>query len=252
MTNPPINNQVYDELGERWYTAQDDPIALLRAEAALRNSWVKEVALARWPRTGEPAKCLDIGCGGGFLSNALAQEGLDVTGVDLSEASLAVARAHDKTSAVTYLRADAYALPFENQSFDIVCAMDFLEHVTEPGRVIAEAARVLRPGGLFFFYTFDRNPLSWLIAIKGVEWFVRNTPSNLHLYEFFIRPRELSGYCTEAGLRVAELRGARPVVRSRAFWQLLRTGVVPRGFRFRWTGSTLIAYAGYAEKVKTK
>lgn len=242
-----INNEIYNELGDRWYIAQDDPVALLRAESELRNSWIREVIRERIPVNGEPPRVLDIGCGAGFLSNALSATGCSVDGIDQSEESLRVARKFDVSGKARYRHGDAYTLPYESDSFDVVCAMDFLEHVSEPGRVIAESARVLRENGVFFFHTFSRNPLAGLVVIKGVEWFVRNTPPALHRYSLFIRPGELRRMCLDSDLDVEMLRGCRPVVGS-AFFKLLWTRVVPENFRFRWTSSTLISYTGFALK----
>jgi 2-polyprenyl-6-hydroxyphenyl methylase/3-demethylubiquinone-9 3-methyltransferase len=242
----PVNNAIYDTLGSRWYVAEDDPVALLRAESRLRNPWVLERIVSH---AGSSARVLDVGCGGGFLSNQLAKAGLDVHGLDASRESLEVAERYDETRSVRYLRGDALHLPYPDASFDVVCAMDFLEHVEEPARVIREAARVLRPNGLFFFHTFNRNWLSWLVVIKGVEWFVKNTPPDLHVLRLFLKPGEVSAWCEESGLLVRELHGSAPVVFSRAFLRLLTSREVSNDFRFRFTRSTLIAYTGYAVKV---
>ena len=241
----PVNNDIYDQLGERWYGANDDPVALLRAESRLRNPWLTERLRSH---TRGQARVLDIGCGGGFLSNHLAREGFDVTGLDASQASLDVAIRHDTSGKVSYLLGDALALPFPDASFDAVCAMDFLEHVEDPARVVAEAARVLKPGGLFFFHTFNRNPLAWLVVIKGVEWFVKNTPRHMHVLRLFIKPRELERMCLTHQLRFTELRGSAPVVFSWAFWRMLLSRTVPVDFRFQFTPSTALAYTGYAQR----
>ncbi len=242
----PVNNALYDTLGERWYAANDDPVALLRAESRLRNPWVLERIRQRF---GGQARVLDVGCGAGFLSNYLAAHELAVEGVDASADSLAVAQRHDATGSVRYLLGDALALPYPDRSFDVVCAMDFLEHVEDPAKVVAEAARVLRPGGLFFFHTFNRNPLAWLVVIKGVEWFVRNTPRDMHVLRLFVKPAELLGFCQRAGLRPVMLHGSAPVIWSLAFWRMLFTRVVPPNFRFHFTRSTLLAYTGYSERL---
>jgi 2-polyprenyl-6-hydroxyphenyl methylase/3-demethylubiquinone-9 3-methyltransferase len=239
----PVNNAVYDTLGDRWYTANDDPVALLRAESKLHVPWVASRLCAE---VGSGARVLDVGCGAGFLSNPLAERGFRVFGLDASANSLRVARAHDSTRGVDYRVGDARALPFPKGTFDAVCAMDFLEHVEEPDRVIAEAARVLRPGGLFLFHTFNRNVLAWLVVIKGVEWFVENTPENLHVLRLFLKPAELAELCARHGLSVVELLGSEPVIWSRAFFRLLATHEVPVDFRFHFTRSTRIAYIGYA------
>jgi 2-polyprenyl-6-hydroxyphenyl methylase/3-demethylubiquinone-9 3-methyltransferase len=244
-----VNNALYDTLGERWYAANDDPVALLRAESRLRNPWVTERIRAHFASRIDPVRILDVGCGGGFLSNHLSQDGFEVDGLDASADSLAVATQHDPTGNVRYTRGDALSLPFADASFDVVCAMDFLEHVEAPARIVAEAARVLRPRGLFFFHTFNRNLLSWLVVIKGVEWFVKNTPKDMHVLRLFIRPAELRSMCEASGLKVVELHGSAPVVGALAFWKMLATRVVPPDFRFRFAKSTRIAYTGYAERL---
>jgi 2-polyprenyl-6-hydroxyphenyl methylase/3-demethylubiquinone-9 3-methyltransferase len=241
-----VNNAIYDALDERWYDAFDDPVALLRAESAQRTPWVVDTIAAAF--RGRAARILDVGCGAGFLSNELVQHGHEVTGMDASQASLAVAARHDTTGAVRYAQGDATRLDFADGSFDVVCAMDFLEHVEDPGAVIAESARVLAPEGLFFFHTFNRNWLAWLVVIKGVEWFVRNTPPDLHVLRLFLKPDEVRAMCETSGLGVSELHGFEPVVASIAFVRLLLTGVVPRNFAFRFTASTRIGYTGLAVK----
>jgi 2-polyprenyl-6-hydroxyphenyl methylase/3-demethylubiquinone-9 3-methyltransferase len=240
-----VNNAFYDELGDRWYTAQDDPVALLRAEAHHRNPWIE----ARIAETfgGRACGVLDVGCGAGFLANDLAAAGHRVVGLDTSVESLMVAATHIRSGMVLYQQADAMALPYRDGQFDVVCAMDFLEHVDDPARVVAEAARVLVPGGLFFFHTFNRNWLSWLVVIKGVEWFVRNTPPDLHVLDHFIKPDEMVQMCEAADLERVELQGSRPRLGA-PFWKMLATRVVPDDFRFTFTRSTTLAYTGVARK----
>ena len=139
-------------------------------------------------------------------------------------------------------------LGFKDGHFDVVCMMDFLEHIEDRDAVIREAARVLRPGGWFFFHTFNRTPLSWLIAIKGVEWSVKNTPRHMHIYPLFLKPGELADLCARHGLAVEEVRGVRPRVFTWAFLGLLVTARVSDRFQFEFTRSLRVGYCGRALK----
>ena len=239
-----IDNRWYGELGARWYEAEDTPIALLRAESRHRNPWLAGEIARVFAR---PAHVLDLGCGAGFLANELAALGHAVTGLDPTNENLDVARAYDLTGRVDYLLGDARDVPFPPGSFDVVCAMDLLEHVEAPERVIAEAARVLRPGGLFFFHTFNRTWLAGLVVIKGVELFVANAPRDLHVLDMFVTPAELASACTANALSVVELRGSRPRF-DRAMWRMLATGNVGDDFQFTFTRSTKLGYTGFARK----
>lgn len=242
-----VNNEIYHELGEQWYHAKDNPVAMLRAESKTRDPWViKEIHQAFSSGT---VKILDVGCGAGFLSNELVQQGFEVTGIDASKQSLEVAKRYDLTGRAHYQLGDANHLPFPDQSFNVVCAMDFLEHVEQPNQVVQEIRRVLQPQGLFFFHTLNRNFLTWLIGIKGLEWFVKNTPPNLHTYRNLIKPTELSRYCKEAGMEVQKMRGSLPVICQSAFWKLLVTGRVEDNFKFRLIDFPLMGYLGVAKRI---
>ena len=240
----PINNAIYSQLGDRWYDAKDDPIALLRAESRLRNPWIASELGARF---GRLCQVLDLGCGAGFLSNDLAKRGHHVTGVDASVESLAVAARRDPTKSVAYHHGDVTRLPYADARFEAVCAMDLLEHVEEPATVIAEASRVLVPGGVLFFHTFNRNWLSWLVVIKGVERFVRNTPKDLHVSRLFLRPDEVTAMCRHSGFIPGRIRGMRPRL-DRPFVRMLVGGTVSDDFAFTFCDSTLLAYTGMAIK----
>lgn len=243
---PKVNNNIYNTYGDRWYEADDDPVALLRAESKTKTPWIIQCIKNHGLLT--PAtKVLDVGCGAGFLSNALALQNLKVTGVDLSEESLKVAAKYDSTKTVYYQTADAYALPFADATFDVLTAMDFLEHVERPNEIIKEFSRVLKPNGLFIFHTFNRNLLAHLVIIKLVEWIVKNTPKHLHVIHLFIKPQEMIGYCHGAGMTTKNMMGIRPVLSTIPIKNLW-TGLVPKTLRFEFTKSLLLSYIGYAVK----
>ncbi len=241
-----VNNDIYDSYGDRWYTADDDPVALLRAESKLKTPWIIEKIKAQHLLTPE-TRVLDVGCGAGFLSNELGLAQLQVTGVDLSEESLIVARKYDSTKKVKYLSADAYQLPFENASFDVITAMDFLEHVDRPEEVIKEFSRVLKPNGIFIFHTFNRNPVAYFVIIKLVEWLVKNTPKNMHVLHLFIKPKELKQFCLNAGMIPIEMVGIKPIFSTIPLRNVF-SGIVPKSLRFELTKSLMLSYMGIAKK----
>ncbi len=254
MGDSGINNRIYHALGEQWYTAEDHPIALLRAEGRLKADWVAEQFIERHEQLRASASLLDVGCGAGLLTNALAVRAFKVgelpfariEGVDLSEDALQVARQFDPSGRVRYLVADAFRLPYADGEFDVVCAMDFLEHVEDPRAAIHEIARVLAPGGFFFFHTFNRTWQSRWLVIHAMQLFVPNTPDRLHVHELFITPKEMQRYCSSAGLHVSEWQGIRPVFASRAMVRLFLTGRVGADFRFRLIRSRKVGYLGVA------
>jgi 2-polyprenyl-6-hydroxyphenyl methylase/3-demethylubiquinone-9 3-methyltransferase len=240
-----INNEFYDDLNERWLSASDHPIALLRAENMLRNPWIISHI-----QTG--AAILDIGCGAGLFTNEVAKKKpCKIFGVDQSIGALEIAKAFDETKSVVYQQANAEKLPFDDASFDIICAMDLLEHVENPKMVIAEASRVLKPGGKFFFHTFNRNFLSYLIIVKAVEKFIANTPKNLHLHSMFIKPKELNQMLCSYALVAKEWKGIRPVIFQKAWRKVLSGGIVPADFRFCFISSLSTGYCGFAEKISS-
>jgi len=245
-----IDNSIYDSLGEGWYTAFDNPIALLRQESKVKIPWVLE-RLEKHFGPSREIQLLDVGCGAGFLTNALSSSGYKMTGLDLSKESLHVAQKYDFGGNAKYVEGDAYQLPFADASFDGVTCMDFLEHVNDPERVIAEIARVLKPNGLFFYHTFNRNFLSYFVIIKLVEWFVSNTPKNMHVLSLFVKPREVIQYCNRHGLRNIEMTGIKPKFSTIKFRSLF-TGVVPKEFSFELTPSLKLSFMGFAIKNQIK
>ncbi len=233
-----VDNTFYDMLGEAWYSDDAHAIAVLRAESAVRVDFVRN-------RLRSDDVLCDVGAGAGFLAIPLAAHCARVVAVDRSASSLRVLRAHNAKGSVPLIIADGFQLPVPDASIDAVLLMDILEHVSQPGQLIAEAARVLRPGGRVFFHTFNRTVPSWLVVIKAMELFVPNYPRNLHVHRYFITPSELAAHCTAAGLRVEELHGLRPVFDVAFFQSIVRRRVLP-GFRFRLTSSLAMGYVGVA------
>jgi 2-polyprenyl-6-hydroxyphenyl methylase/3-demethylubiquinone-9 3-methyltransferase len=242
---PKVNNDYYNDLGKDWYEADNDPIAVLRAEQAAKNPWVEKVIDENF--SSKKLKIADIGCGGGFLTNYLGLKYESVFGLDASESSLEVAKSKDSTNKVQYISGNAYELPYETSSMDVVCAMDFLEHVERPADVVAECSRILKPGGIFFFHTFNRNFLSWLVVIKFMEWFVPNTPKHLHVLHLFIKPKELRSMMLVNELHCKNLVGLGPRF-NLGFLRSIFARRVTKGFGFKIGGPTILGYIGFAKK----
>lgn len=193
----------FEALASRWWDADGEfrplhEINPLRANYIDRHSPVHGQRLA------------DIGCGGGILAEAMARRGAEVTGIDMGEAPLSVARLHQLESGidVTYRQSTAEELAAEQpESFDIVCCLEMLEHVPDPGAVVAACAQLARPGGSLYFSTINRNPKAFLFAIVGAEHILRLLPAGTHEYEKFIRPSELARWIREAGLQLEGMTG---------------------------------------------
>ncbi len=158
----------------------------------------------------EGARAVDIGCGGGILSEALAAAGADVMGIDMGEAPLAVARLHALESGVEvdYRQTTAEELAESMaESFDLVTCLEMLEHVPDPASVVAACARLARPGGHLVFSTINRNPKAWALAVVGAEYVLGLLPRGTHEYDKFIKPAELARCARDAQLNVVDIRG---------------------------------------------
>lgn len=155
-------------------------------------------------------RCVDIGCGGGILSEALTHQGASVTAIDLAEASLSVARLHQLESGldISYLNVSAEDLAEQQPgNYDIVTCLEMLEHVPDPEAIVAACATLAKPGGHLFFSTLNRNPKSWLFSIIGAEYILKLLPKGTHDYAKFITPSELATWCRHQGLIQGELIG---------------------------------------------
>lgn len=155
------------------------------------------------------ARALDVGCGGGLLCEAMTRAGAEVTGIDLAESMIEVARLHaaDSGLRIRYQVAEAESLRAEGRTFDVVTCMEMLEHVPEPSQIIATLAQLVRPGGDVVLSTLNRGLRSFLGAIVAAEYVLRLLPRGTHDYERFIRPSELAGWGRAVGLQLLDVRG---------------------------------------------
>ncbi len=193
----------FQALAARWWDPGSE-FRPLHEINPLRLDWIDRLASLSGKRV------LDVGCGGGILSESMASRGAQVTGIDLGEKSLRVAELHGLESGVevSYEMIAAEALAErEPQTFDVVCCMEMLEHVPDPGSVVRGCATLAKPGGWIFFSTINRNPKSFLFAIVGAEYVLGLLPRGTHEFEKFIKPSELLAEARAAGLETGEMRG---------------------------------------------
>lgn len=193
----------FEALAHRWWDRESE-FKPLHEINPLRVNWIDE----RAPLAGK--KVLDVGCGGGILSEAMALRGATVTGIDMGETPLAVARLHQLESGVEVdyrqITAEAMALEAPGE-YDVVTCLEMLEHVPDPSSVIRACARLVKPGGQVFFSTINRNPKAYLFAIIGAEYIMKLLPRGTHDFKKFIRPSELGSWSRDASLRVKDMIG---------------------------------------------
>jgi 2-polyprenyl-6-hydroxyphenyl methylase/3-demethylubiquinone-9 3-methyltransferase len=186
----------FDALATRWWDP-DGEFRPLHQINPLRLDWIRQRVDLRSSRV------LDVGCGGGILAEAMAAAGADVSGIDMAEGPLAVARLHQIESGakVDYQQATAEEMAEKYAGeFDVVTCLEMLEHVPSPPQVIAAAAKLVKPGGHVFFSTINRNPKAFLFAIVGAEYILKLLPAGTHEYQKFIRPSELESWARQAHL----------------------------------------------------
>lgn len=193
----------FEALAARWWDPSGD-FRPLHEINPLRLGWIAERA------TLEGRQVVDIGCGGGILTEALAAKGADVTGIDMGEAPLEVARLHLLESELDaeYRQCTAEALAEEQPGrYDVVTCLEMLEHVPSPASVISACQTLVKPGGDVFFSTINRNAKAFMLAIVGAEYLLRMLPRGTHEYLKFIRPSELEGWARECGLELQGMTG---------------------------------------------
>jgi len=191
----------FDDVAQTWWDLEGE-MGTLHVINPLRTKFITEKVTADAP------KILDVGCGGGILSEALAKTGAEVTGIDLSLASIEAARHHAQTEdlSIDYQHTGIEDIAKTQQgSFDVVTCMEMLEHVPEPEKIIAACAQAIKPGGQAFFSSINRTPKAFLFAIIGGEYILRLLPKGTHTYNKLIRPSELKSWSEKHGLEFARL-----------------------------------------------
>ncbi|MEM7689235.1 MAG: bifunctional 2-polyprenyl-6-hydroxyphenol methylase/3-demethylubiquinol 3-O-methyltransferase UbiG [Pseudomonadota bacterium] len=224
---------IYDDVADQWWS---DDVRWIRT---LKNLVPGRLTFFDKHIDWTGKRVLDVGCAGGFMSEAIAAKGASVTGIDPAEDAIAAAQEHAKGSDldVTYDVGVGEALPYEDGAFDAVVCVDVLEHVADLSQTIAEIARVLKPGGVFAFDTINRNPIARLATITVAEDILRLLPRGTHDPDMYIRPKELLSEFAKAGLLAGPLTGLGP------------RGLNSRGdLTFGPLPLTLILYMGVAVK----
>ena len=193
----------FEKLAARWWDPESE-FKPLHDINPLRLDYIDRLAGLQGKRV------LDVGCGGGLLTEGMAARGADVTGIDMGNAPLTVARLHQHESGldIDYRQATAEQLASEEPGgFDIVTCLEMLEHTPDPAAVITACARLIREDGYIFLSTINRNPKSWLFAVIGAEYVLNLLPRGTHEYAKFIRPSEMEAWSRAAGLSLEDLSG---------------------------------------------
>jgi 2-polyprenyl-6-hydroxyphenyl methylase/3-demethylubiquinone-9 3-methyltransferase len=212
----------FSDLAHRWWDPESE-FRPLHQINPLRLTWIDDLV----PIKGKTV--LDVGCGGGILTDAMARKGAEVLGIDLATKALRVAQLHAleaKTEGVTYREISAEKLADEQPaSFDVVTCMEMLEHVPDPASVVRACATLVKPGGWVFFSTINRNPKAFLFAIVGAEYVLNLLPRGTHEFAKFIKPSELAAYARAAGLDLQHTRGMEYNPLTRHYWLSANTSV---------------------------
>ncbi len=212
----------FSELAHRWWDPHSE-FKPLHQINPLRLAWMDGLS----PFKG--LKVLDVGCGGGILTDSIARKGAQALGIDLSTKALRVAQLHAMeagTEGVDYREVPVEELAAEMPgAFDTVTCMEMLEHVPDPSSVVRACSALVKPGGWVFFSTLNRNPKAFLFAIVGAEYLLKMLPKGTHEYARFIRPSELAQYCRDAGLELHSSKGLEYNPLTQAYWLSADTSV---------------------------
>lgn len=221
QTADPREIAKFNEQAHRWWDP-DGPSRALHELNPQRVAFVRERVVLKGSRM------LDLGCGGGILTEALAAEGADVLGIDAADEQIEIARLHalESGSAAQYRHVDAEQLATEMPgSFDAICCMEMLEHVEQPERILAACASLLKPGGQLFLSTINRNPRSFALAIVAAEHVLKLLPKGTHRHAMFIRPSELAAGLRQTGFELRTLEGLHYDPFRRKAWRNSDVGV---------------------------
>jgi 2-polyprenyl-6-hydroxyphenyl methylase / 3-demethylubiquinone-9 3-methyltransferase len=256
-----VDNEIYDRFAATWW-AEDGMLHFLKtALEPVRFGYFQRILTEGLRLDPAQTRVVDVGCGGGILAEDFARLGCRATGIDPSEPSLTAARSHAAREGldIRYAQAGGERLPFADASFGVACCCDVLEHVGDVDAVIAEIARVLKPGGVFFYDTVNRTLRSWLAAIKVMqEWAWSSfAPPGLHDWKMFIKPVDLAANLRRHGLEPHPVVGMAPALsHPLALVKALRErkkgrityAELGRRLRFKESRDTSVSYLGYALK----
>lgn len=243
-----VNNRFYHELGDAWWTADDHMVAFLRAESGIRLDYIGK----HLPKSDKPLNILDLGAGGGLISIPLAKLGHRVTAVDISEEALEVlmrkAVSEGIRDNVTTVCADILSpLPL-NREYDVVLAMDVLEHVPNPKAVIRHAGDVLKKNGCFLYHTLNQTFWCWLLYLQIAPRLVPHSPDHIHLHRYNIKPAWMRQWLSELGFVNHEQIGAHAPPWQRGVLDLLSHRRMVTPLRFEYCRSMALGFLGCGYK----